>query len=52
MKLFSKLAYASMLVALSTSAVQAVRITQVTLQLPETHSSCQNWLALYIPYKF
>ncbi len=45
MKLFSKLAYASLLCALLTSAVQAATIIRVTLQLPETHSLGQNWLA-------
>jgi C4-dicarboxylate-binding protein DctP len=45
MKLFSKLACASLLCALSISAAQAATTIRVTLQLPETHSLGQNWLA-------
>lgn len=45
MRIFSKLASASLVLALSMGAAQAATTIRVTLQLPETHSLGQNWLA-------
>ena len=45
MKLFPKLVWISIFSMISISTVQAATTIRVTLQLPETHSLGQNWLA-------
>jgi len=45
MRLLSKLTSVSLLLALSMGAAQAATTIRVTLQLPETHSLGQNWIA-------
>ena len=45
MRLFTKLTSTALLLALSMGAAQAATTIRVTLQLPETHSLGQNWIA-------
>jgi len=45
MRLFTKITGAALLLTLSMGAAQAATTIRVTLQLPETHSLGQNWIA-------
>ena len=45
MRLATKFLASSLLILMAASSVQAASVIRVTLQLPETHSLGQNWLA-------